>query len=67
MIEEFIDAMAECYDAKEELQYCINLSGAIEDWRCGRLEQKYKESVKKAEEIMRKVIRTELKVVSDEA
>ena len=66
MIEEFIDALAECYDAKEDLQECRNKCEYDAGYHCYEYEQKHTESVQKAEEIMRKIIRTELKVVSDE-
>ena len=66
MIEEFIDALAECYEAKDDFTSCKKCFG--DDWpaQCWEYEQKHTDSVQKAEEIMRQVIRTELKVVSDE-
>lgn len=63
MIDEFIDALAECYDAKAELQKCRDGCEYDAGYFCQQYEQYYNETKQKAEEIMRKVIRTELKVV----
>ena len=66
MIEEFIDALAECFEAKEELQECKNGCDYDADYFCAQYQQYYDEKKISVEEIMRQVIRTELKVVSDE-
>ena len=66
MIEEFIDALAECFEAKQELRDCYNDCQYDADIFCAQYQQYYDEKKISVEEIMRQVIRTELKVVSDE-